>query len=329
MGMKRNAAHGLLVLSVFLFIAIQGQPVSAQGDDGGSVDDLPGMDAADPASTDPATDDASAETSMDGMGDSPTMGASGTRLTLPKGQIYAQGFLEINLSKDGVFKPVSIRPDVWYGVNDDLTVGLGHSTRALSGFLVDVVPGGGLCLGATTIDEPDDTISCARGRYNTIGALARYHLLDSPVILAVDGGLVINDFDPFALALKLGVVGEWMQSEKLAVLFGLNLNIAVAGREDNNPFSKEFLNIPVSVMYQINAKLSAGAQTGFRTPFSDAGDAFSIPLSLGARYMLKPNIILDGSFGFPYLVTGVKDANGDNSSGVAARVLNLGAGYVF
>ena len=211
------------------------------------------------------------------------------------------------------------------GVNDDpavataldfgsVRIGLVHSPRALGGFLVGGFPGGGLCLGSK-----DD--ACARARYSTVGLLGRYHLLDDPVILAADGGFVINDFDPFALSLKLGATGEWQYSDKIAVLFAANLNFGLSERDAGN---KEFFNLPVSVMYQVMPKLAAGVQTGFRTPLQDAGDLYSIPFGFGARYIVSPKIIIDGSFTLPLLITGVPD-----SSGVAARALTIGGGYIF
>ncbi|MEO8550334.1 MAG: hypothetical protein ABI678_10180, partial [Kofleriaceae bacterium] len=36
--------------------------------------------------------------------------------TLPKGKLALDAFVEMNLSKDAAFKPVSLAPDLWYGV---------------------------------------------------------------------------------------------------------------------------------------------------------------------------------------------------------------------
>ena len=282
------------------------------GDDGGTDEVLPADDGSvdeTPAEEAPA-EEAPMEEPMagDAMGEA---AMSSPRLVLPKDQIFVQAFLEINLSKGQAFKPLALQPDVWYGVTDDITVGLVHSPRALSGFVAPAAPGGGLCLGSSE--------NCGN-RYSGVGLLGRYHLLDDPVILAADGGLVFGDFDPFSLAIKLGVVGE-KKFDKISVLFGASLSLGLTNRDNGN---KEVLSLPVGAMYEVMPKLSAGVQTGIRLPFSNAGDLYSIPLALAGRYIVTPKIIVDASFSLPLLITGIPD-----SSGVAARVLTLGGAYVF
>ncbi len=302
----------------------------AQDDD----DSLDGMEEAAPEeelSVEEPIDDGGGEGEGDPAAEAmpaPAAGAGGHRLVLPKDQIFVQAFLEINLSKESAFKPISIQPDGWFGVNNDLTVGLVHSPRAVTGFIAPEGPGTGICLGSTGTDG-----NCA-SNYSNMGLLARYHLLDSPVILAADGGLLFRDFDPFTLSLKLGVVGEWQQSEKLAVQFGLNLAFGITERSqdvagESVTINGDFINLPVAVMYQVMPKLAVGVQTGFRSRLQDLGDRYTVPLSLGARYLVSPKIIVDASFSLPLLITGQEDADGGNASGIAARILSIGGGYVF
>jgi hypothetical protein len=66
------------------------------------------------------------------------------QLTMPKGKLLVDAFVELNLSKDNAFKPVSISPDVWYGVTNDLTLGLVHSSIGATGVIGGV--GDALCI---------------------------------------------------------------------------------------------------------------------------------------------------------------------------------------
>ena len=123
------------------------------------------------------------------------------RLTVPAHRYVVSGLLVVSLSKDAAFSPVSVAPDVWYGVTDKLTVGLVHSSRALGGFLGGA--GDALCLTGTG--------GGCRGFYDHAGLLVRQHLVDGPLTVAFDGGLVARSFDPFALTLKVGAAARWQQ----------------------------------------------------------------------------------------------------------------------
>src|SRR5882757_2600288 len=63
---------------------------------------------------------------------------------VPKGKLVLDAQLELNLSSGNAFKPVSLAPDLWYGVTDDITLGLVHSGLGETGFIGAV--GDSLCL---------------------------------------------------------------------------------------------------------------------------------------------------------------------------------------
>ncbi|MEZ4363543.1 MAG: hypothetical protein R3B48_25430 [Kofleriaceae bacterium] len=241
----------------------------------------------------------------------PSSATAPERVTMPAKRVAIHAHLEINLSADTAFEPTSLAPDAWYGVNDDLTVGLVHSATARSG----VVGGAGSSLCLTGSGG-----GCAEA-YRGFGLEARYQLLRDKISLAADGGLHINHFDPFQLALKLGVVGRWRPSpqSKLAVDFSPSLFFGFTERDSGN---KEVLVLPGTVMYAVAPKISLAAQTGLVLPFADAGDTFAIPLSLGASYQLNHRISLDVAFSLPALIGGDQITNGFD-----ARTLTLGGGY--
>jgi hypothetical protein len=242
--------------------------------------------------------------SIDGAGtDGEPTGAD--QMVMPKSKLLVDAFVEINLSKGAAFKPVSISPDLWYGVTDDLTLGLVHSGIGASGVIGGV--GDALCI--TGKSNGCETV------YQGLGIDARYRLKGG---FAVDGGLYVNDFDPFMLGLKLGIVGRHRFAPKVALEVQPNLYIGFTERDAGN---KEALAIPVTLALGLAPKLTAYAQLAFVTPFSNAGDLWLLAASIGARYRVSDHLDLGLAFSLPAL------AGGPDGTGVDARSITLGVSY--
>jgi hypothetical protein len=240
------------------------------------------------------------------------------QLNLPKGKLLINGFVEINLSKDAAFKPVSITPDIWYGITDDITVGLVHSSIGAGGFIG--ATGDSLCI-------TGKSNGCGKF-YRNVGADLRYRLARP---WSIDGGLYIASIsDPFLLDLKLGVSGRW-KFGKLALEFQPNLFISLNKRSDGAdatmttpavPPNNERLNLPVTVGYEVATKIEVEGQTGVTFPFAKVGDFFAIPLSLGLRYRLDDHLGFGLAFSLPQLIAGDGLANGFD-----VRTITLGVSY--
>lgn len=232
------------------------------------------------------------------------------QLTLPGGKVFVDAFIEINLSKDFAFKPVSLAPDVWYGVSDDLTLGLVHSGRGATGLFGGF--GDSLCLTGTSN-------GCAHV-YDKVGLDARYHLLRSGgVTLAADGGLFAMSFDPFALSFKLGGIVRW-QTDAISLEFGPSLLLGLTERGSGN---KEVLTLPATFMYSLSPKLGLAAQLGMIVPFANT-DLYMFGASLGAQYFATDQLILDAAFSLPAIMGGSAVADG-----VDLRTFTLGVAYAF
>ncbi len=232
------------------------------------------------------------------------------RMTVPAKQGVLHALIEMNLSKDAAFKPVSIAPDLWYGATEKLTLGLVHSGRAAGGFLGSV--GDGLCI--TGEDN-----GCAKV-YDQAGLLVRYHLKDGPFTVAADGGFLIGSFDPFTLGLKLGIAARW-HKDKLAVDLAPNLVLGLNERDGGN---RERINLPVTLSYAVAPRIALAAQTGIASPLEDLSDNFVVPLSLGAQILATDKVFVDLAFSLPALLGG-----NDDVTGVDARSLTVGGGYAF
>ncbi len=250
---------------------------------------------------------------------------AGERVVMPakRGMLHAQ--LGINLSTDAVGKPINLSPDIWYGVNDKLTVGLVHTTVGATG-----IQGIGTSLCLTGSDN-----GCGK-LYDNVGIDARYTLKsDAKLQIALDGGLFANSFDPFQAALKVGIAGRYRAGKKLALEFSPNIFFGITERDGgvNGTVvvagNKEVVAVPVNLVFDLNEKLGLLAQIALLTPFEDAGDLYRVSLALGGTYAINKQLSLELIFALPVLVTGVKDAMGDSVGGVDARFLTLGGSYAF
>ncbi len=238
-------------------------------------------------------------------------GAEGVeQVTLPKGRLLIDALVVMNLSKDGVFKPVSLSPDIWYGVSDKLTVGLVHSSQGDSGFIGE--PGTALCLTGSSNGCPKF--------YNNVGLDVRYGLKTGKLALAFDGAFDFRSLSPNQMAIKVGLVGVYRQSQKLAFEFAPELFFGLNDRDAGN---KDAFALPLAVLYAVAPKIELGLQTGIVLPLESTGDNYEIPLSVGVHYRVSTPLAVQLAFSFPDLVGGSPLAGGN------LRTLTLGGSYAF
>ena len=231
------------------------------------------------------------------------------QMTLPMGRALVETFAEISLSQDDVGQPISLAPDIWYGVSEILTIGLVNSGRGATGLLGDT--GNGLCLTGSDNECPKV--------YNSVGVDGRYHFYrKGEITAAADGGLYARSIDPFALALKFGAVGRW-QEDKLAVEIDPSLFVGLTQR---NVGYKENFFLPMTALYELSPKLGLAGQLGIGLPFENTGDTYQVGISIGAQYTVSDQLFADAAFSLPALLGGDLITNGFD-----ARTFTLGVGY--
>lgn len=249
---------------------------------------------------------------------SPTGPEGAASVTLPKGRALLDAYLGINLVSGLEAKPISLSPDVWYGVTDDITVGLVHSAVGASGFMGIV--GTSLCLTGT-----DN--GCAK-LYDNFGVDARYRLKTGNLAYAAEGGLYVLSLDPdFRLAVKLGLVARWQQ-DKIAVEVSPNLFVGATGRTIGEGATEvtvngETLNLPITGLFAVTPKISAALQLGAVVPFENTGDTYRIPLSIGGFFQVNESINVNLAFSL------LAVAGGGSATGFDNRTLTLGGTYAF
>lgn len=202
-------------------------------------------------------------------------------LTLAKSMLEIRGdTLRLNLSKDAVGKPISLAPDIYFGVNDKLSVGVTHGT--------------GICL--TGADN-----GCAKA-YNDVGIDALYALMGKGNLqVAGHGGLQMASLsDPFLMGINLGLLVR-IRSGKIALVADPRINIGVTERDAGN---KESLIIPAWLRFQASTQANLFVRSGAQGPLDGFGDAVGIPLGVGADYTLNNRL----DFGFEFAFSDIKDS---------------------
>lgn len=225
-------------------------------------------------------------------------------IVTPKGKLNIHVGLGVGVSKDfevvgGAGKPISITPDVFYGVAPKLEVGLAHSGYAITGFWGDSV-GGGLIGGGVCVTGEEG--GCASVYNGPTGLLARYAVMETADMgIAADVGVLVRQLDSngsadggdMLLAAKVGIRGRKMM-DKLSIGFAPNISVGLNVRDDAG--NKEYLAVPVDVMFAANPKLMVGVQTGIEGPLDEFGDSYSLPVGLGGMYMLNDNMSAGAAF---------------------------------
>lgn len=115
-------------------------------------------------------------------------------LTLPAGRLNLALNAEVEATAEAFGKPTSLSPDLSYGVTDDLTVSLAHSTFMLTGFRG--AAGKGLCVTGT-----DN--GCAHA-YNNVGIEGLYTLARGDMAVALNAGVHATDLEAGFYVAKLG-----------------------------------------------------------------------------------------------------------------------------
>lgn len=236
--------------------------------------------------------------------------------TLAEGKISIAAALQVGLVKENAGDPLSIAPDVWYGINNKLSAGVVTSAQAQTGFWTGLA-GTGLCVSG---DGCNDKV------FDNIGAEALYALKADPSLgFAADFGLHALALDPLFMDVKLGVKGMW-RSGSIGIGFAPSVLIALTKRGDEGG-NNDQINIPVDVSYMLSPKLHIGVQTGIYSTLQNFGDVYGVPLALGALFILSPKINVAAAFSLDR-VTGGSPEGVDGPGAADTRSLSVLFGYM-
>lgn len=207
--------------------------------------------------------------------------------------------LVINLSEGAAGKPFNIPLDVYYGVNDRLTLGLTHS----GGVVQPTSPYprfSGLCLSGTKN-------GCGKV-YNNVGFDALYAFLTGTLQLAGHGGLEVASLDPARFALRLGVLFQAPLASRVALLVDPRFVIGLNERDDN----KDHLVLPLGVQFWATEPLRLAVRTVFAGQLNDFKNTNSGSLGIFGGYRFAPAV--EGFASFDFLNLYGHDGGGESRS---------------
>ena len=182
--------------------------------------------------------------------------------------------LAIGMSKDFGGKPISLPVDVYYGLNEQLTLGLTHSYGVVQPIL-PYRPGLGICL-----SSEDD--GCPKV-YNNIGFDAIFQFMPGVIQLAAHGGLDICSIvrpDAGYAAAGRAVPGAAGHQHRHHGRPAAVHRPHQAGRIYNN---KDVLWLPLAVQFWVNEMIRVSARTDLGGPLDGFSDSY-----FGARWACSP-----------------------------------------
>ena len=199
-----------------------------------------------------------------------------------KGMLQVQGeTLRVNLSKGEAFEPISLAPDILYGIKKGWTLGVTHDT--------------GICL--TGVEG-----GCAKA-YNDVGVELQLSLMGRGSFqVAATGGASVSSFsDPFVAGLNFGFLTR-LRFGKVAVDSRPRVYVGLTERDTEG----DILDLPVNVHYQVHPQTAVGIETGFSASLDDVGGENKIPFGMAALFAVNEKI----DFGLALRLTNMAGSDG-------------------
>lgn len=203
---------------------------------------------------------------------------------LPKGGFEVTGsparpeLVRFNASKNFGFKPVEIPVNLFWGVTDDVMIGITHEH--------------GLRLNAGDLGPYDNKV------YNDVG-FGSVIFLASGRNYEVDlhAGVPFHRLSPdLFVGLQFGILGRANFSEHVALVYDPSVYIGVNRRKLGNG---DELHVPIWFYFQPTPVIAPFVGTGVDGPLDGFGDNFAIPLEGGVLFTVAPGINIGGLLRFP------------------------------
>lgn len=188
-------------------------------------------------------------------------------LVLGRGEVYARLVTEVDIGPRRHARPLSLAPDLWFGVSDAFTVGVIHS--AMSVDRIDA--GSSFCV--------RELATKCSGLYRGSGVDLRMKW--TPHVTWHVRGL-LRDIDPVKPALTAGALLRWDRGA-LFVASDPYLRIGLANREAGN---RDALVVPVWLGRRLGERVELALHTGIDGDLAVWRDGWHIPI--GVRLEVTP-----------------------------------------
>lgn len=229
-------------------------------------------------------------------------------LQSPAGMISARVLLDINLAADRGGEPISLAPDIFFGVTDRFQIGVVH--QGPKGW--QTPPGPGLCL-------TGEDGGCPDGVYDNIGLDVMYGLAFEQLHMSLHSSVFVPTFDPFESNLALGVAAKAHLSPHAAVFLDPKIAIALTDRD----IQDDAFYMPVEIAYQVGAQTTFKLLTGLFGGLSRFGDTYEIPVGIGVVRNLNEHFDLGARFSFDNLLGAQPEGVGRGDERSLAILVNI------
>jgi hypothetical protein len=222
-------------------------------------------------------------------------------LTLGKGMVGISGALVADISANNWGKPLWLLPQFYYGVSDQLTVGITGNPRA------EFFPNqGGFCLSSSAYCGGKAIIP-NNASLDLLFSFNRAAMME----IAFHGGLDLRAFDPFVASGRAGLLIKVRINEQVAIMADPSVTAGITKRAApvNN---KEYLSVPIRVGFQFHPQVNAGLITGVNGWLSGFADSYQVPVGLSLLAALSEKIDAAFNLTFPTVVGFVPAANTSN-----------------
>jgi hypothetical protein len=209
-------------------------------------------------------------------------------IVLDEGQLSVSLAVETSLASKQVLDPLSIAPDVWWGVTPKLTVGLTHSDASRD--RVDF---------AASICVRTDPTTCPHA-YHGSGLDARYLAWtssDGAFAVAPRARALLRDIDPNKPAITLGALASWHRG-RWTLATDPYYQIGIANDDLGN---RDELVLPLYATVEPTCRFALTVETGYITDLAVWQDGYHVPLALSVTAHATAELDLGVQAGFTSL----------------------------
>jgi hypothetical protein len=214
-------------------------------------------------------------------------------LVLDDGEVAIDLVTEVSLEKEHLADPVSIAPDLWWGVLPQLTIGLIHSDAS-----VDQIGAG------ATLCVRHSDLFCGK-TYRGSGLDVRWSALAGDFAIAPRIRAEIRDLDPLLPAVTVGALVRWSHGA-FAITSDPYLRLGLENQARGN---RSALFVPVWLSEQLGYRVELAVHTGFDSELDVIRDGYHIPMALIARVKLSAHFDIGVEGGFSTLIGAQNDSS--------------------
>ena len=256
------------------------------------------------------TDPAAPVTTGDPMTDPAAVGGPElTPIMLAPGRFDIRVPVAINMSSGAVAEPIKVPIDLYYGVNDNLTLGLSHSEGVVQPAMpYGLLFGSGICIGG-------QEKGCFKA-YDNIGVDALFGLMRGVLQLALHGGLEMRSIDQSYWAARIGVLFQAPLATNIALVTDPRLSLGLNKRDLAN---LDILTLPLGVQFWLTPTTRLAARTVLSGVLDEFSDTYIGALGVFAGFGLTD--MVEGFVSFDFA-----DLYGKNST-ADSRVLTVGVNF--